>query len=367
MDNVVIRNKDRLREITGDNCFISNLISVSGYFSLAMRESWFYSSIGYQNRFGYWVGRNGSERIPCLQCFDADVERNGLDKILSEAGMVLEQHMYDTTDELMEFVKTSLKYDIPVVVNVNSYHLNYWPENIIDSYAHYIIVYGVSDDGFVNVIDNYIPSTPVQSYNGLLSMEAFIKALDFTGVRINHGKKIAWTLRPTDSKDLRFPSASEIIKNYIVNTLNNFEEASTDNRIVIGENCYIYSTGTKALEAFKTFLKTEMTQQNSEKAILVELYKNITSFGGPICMIGLVQKFLEDYSQESSIQEDLVILKNNIADLTTYWRSMGINLFRYSMFDSVQYLGNALDFLQKLISIETENIAYMKNILCTTG
>ncbi len=364
---MVISTRERLREITGDNCFISNLISVSGYFSLAMRESWFYSSIGYQNRFGYWVSRNGSERTPCLQCFDADVERKGLDKILSQAGMTLEQHMYDTTDEFMEFIKTSLKSDMPVIVNVNSLHMNYWPENIIDSYAHYIIVYGISEDGFVNVIDNYIPSTPVQSYNGLLSMEAFIKALDFTGVRINHGKKIAWTLHPADSKCLRFPSASEVFKNYIINTVNNFEEASTDNRIDIGKNCFIYSTGTKALEAFKTFMNTEMTRQNSEKDILVELYKNITSFGGPICMLGLIQKFLEDYSQESSVQEDLVTLKNNITDLTTYWRSMGINLFRYSMFDSMQYLDKALNFLEMLISKETENIACMKNILCTTG
>lgn len=361
---MIVKNNEKLNTIQGNNCFISNLVSISNYMGLGVSEESIYTSIGHRYSFGNWINPENRQSYPTLLCFDADI---GKDLIVSEfygMGLFLEQNVFDSNEDVLRYIMHRLKFNIPVIVNVNSYYLNYWPENIRDYYAHYIILYGVDENQkFVHIIDNYIPSTPVQCYKGRLSFDLFMKALDFSNIRINHKKKIVWSLSCNRKmREMKADKDDEIIKKFINNTYNNMKLNVKESSTNIG--CYYYKcfSGIQALASFKIFLNQMIKQENYNGDILMELYKNITSFGGPVGTLGLVKKFFDKYMGESSNCNEMTRVRDNIINIIDCWKRIGICLFRFNITNSPKNIQKAITQLEDIQKTEVENINLYRKI-----
>lgn len=360
-----ISNKEQLQTFQGNNCFISNLVSVSNYYlGEKQSEKIFYANNGHRYHFGNWVSSDGLRSYPTLICFDADVDKQEIMEEFDEMGLALRQVVLQNTDEVVAFVKEMVSQDTPVIVNVNSNYMDHWPIPIRGNYAHYIILYGINEEEqSFSIVDNYIPDTPVKCYKGTLQFDSFLKSLDFSDVRINHGRNIVWVLEK--KKDVENPSILEpkqIQMNMLKRTCRNMLTYQEERQVCIKDFTYQYHSGIAGLISFKQYLvsfleKEEVT--DFDKEIFVELYKNITSFGGPINTLTMLKEYLE----EMETNKKFSIIAENINKITDLWNKLGISIFRYTIMESSKLIQRAQMQLEEIIALEKENIILMQE--CT--
>ena len=82
----------------------------------------------------------------------------------------------DDDKEILDFVRNSLSNDCPVMAITSRKYLDYMPANFKDNIPHCINIIGLEEDGFI-VSDTYIPTKPVDTYEGYLSEKSFLRSI----------------------------------------------------------------------------------------------------------------------------------------------------------------------------------------------
>ena len=351
---LLIESSNKLITYSGKNCFLSNLTSMAKYYDRKLFEENIYANIGHNYHFGEWVDRH-EKKYPTLMCFDPDVSYTELINELRKRTISLKRNIFKDVGKAICYIENRIEHNVPIMINVDAFYLNYWPKNIRSHHAHYLIIYGIERESKVWVIDNCIPGNNIKNYKGELDYKLFVSSMNFENVKINHESIILWEIEPEYALDETCKKVDDIVR-YDMHSC----QGNQKHRAIVGSILYNYFSGTKSLDVLQGMLLDFANLKRKDNDVLLEIYRNIVSFGGPIIMIELLKKYANNFLDTWPLYRDTI---RNYNQLLALWKSVGIGIMRYTIAYEGKHLLKAIEYLNDIIVIETENDKLFQNYI----
>lgn len=221
--------------------------------------------------------------------------------------------------ETKEFIAKHIYANQPVLALLSRKHLEYMDKSFKDDITHSINIVGYNqENNDLYISDTYIPTNPVTTYEGILTLEEYYKCLlsskdifkkQFTFRNIVFIKHSA----------LPFTALStELIFKPVKNLALRFFKENTEGEILIGMKAY--------KQFFEDYEEWMLIEDSSIVLNLMRyVHHRLTNFGGPVISNRLLAEYM-GYLHEKESKPEFLKLKTAFQDLSKNW-FIAANLF----------------------------------------
>ena len=203
----------------------------------------------------------------------------------------------DDAKEILDFVRNSLSNDCPVMAITSRKYLDYMPANFKDNIPHCINIIGLEEDGFI-VSDTYIPTKPVDTYEGYLSEKSFLRSIQKAeGIYRGKFRYGCLTIKP-ESRDRRevktfseYPM-EKMLWPILAAADTYLDGEVSEDRVLVGA---------KGLRKFqKDFVCWFQTQdEKNMKQLLKNIHNHLVDFGGCVTTYHFMSEFFTFLAQKT--------------------------------------------------------------------
>lgn len=323
----MILEKYRVHQAT--ICFLGSIVDVLNYYGIVItEEELLFLGCGVT----FYCKPEISEK-KLLSVSSVSLEKNflQLDALLRTKGYGLRKECFNDFSEFYSFMHSCIDKLIPVIVKVDTFFLPYHIEYHKNHYGHVIVTYGVEDDD-VYVSDSYITTLVGSCSQEKLSRSEFEKSI-VSNASFNNSMISCIVI----DKQIDIVDDTELVINTLI--------ASKKNMFCKTHNSEY--TGIEAMsvlaEKLESFGGEQMT--SDLKCLLLNLYKQLTGFGGPAATRMLVGKFFEKNMKNIDISEAYYGIRNA-------WEKCSKTIYRSIVYEDTQYCKKAGRMVRDIIQKE---------------
>lgn len=276
-----------------------------------------------------------------LDCVDLKLDRESYTNLFSKLGVVMEDIQSKSAQDCISRVINELEHNIPVMLEVDTYYLEYHPEHMIKHNAHTIVVYGFNPiTQEVEVADNLITGIEKRKFNGTVSVRSLGKALNLceTDAKYKYfGRRI------TVEENGRCVSSDQVIESIKNSSLLMLNTTGTQ-EVSLGVSGICELADILEVQSRKDFC-------DDVKGLLENFHVMLIGFGGPVSTRKLYASFLEGTNQLQNDAEDSLISESYL-ELSNKWRIAATVLLKAAMTEKTTYIERAAKRIREIAKEE---------------
>lgn len=362
----------RLKAEQGKTCMLSSVKSIIEYWN---STNYIDETIvlgmgpGLNINFGYFSyqellnGEKVTKSWPAVSCFHLTFNKKGFDFLCASYGVHFSHEISDSFSGMVDQLSSELSAGRPSIITVNNRYLDYVPDELREDIGRYLVCYDL--DSTANnyyVLDQYIPSHPPTYYQGAITKENFLKAIDMNHISLGNYYS-AWHFRPVSSSNLEDKIKFEkVIRQSMAHSIENMNSESKEQYHFGTTKALVYS-GIYAIEQFLEEL-IEMSGSKiaeSQQQWLLRIHSLIANFGGPVKARALYGDYLKWIANNIFyIKEEAI---NLCSELSKDWAIAANVLFKAATYGDSKSLKRAILRIEKIINKEKLLISHLTELL----
>lgn len=351
-------NLDQLKVLQGKTCFLSGIVTVLRYFNCAIKEEVLLGlGVGLQFRFGYeHVKRENSYQSdgnPIVICSDIMLDKTTLILFCQHFGFKIEELIYREEKEMYQAIQDEIGFNRPIIISVDSYYLDYWPEHLKQHSGHFIICYGWDElKNRALIADTFIPTIPPRVYQGEMLLSRLKNAINPPEV-LSTNYLLACRL-VSDAKSGPITEL-EILKSFQFSKEAFFSRQKES--YSLNDSIWIFHSGLHGMKHLLTEIEYISKSPVNKKDVqwLISLFPYINSISGPVIIRSLYASYLEWVHKEKEISIEPLLI-DEYKELSKKWLIIAYLLLKTANSGNLEHLLRISRRLREIINKERELI-----------